>query len=137
MISSDRFELLSENAKNAFDRVALVRIDDRSYSKEIYITDAQYACRDFDWRENSVAYDREKPFFFSLIPSEEYIGISPTADRTQYNFGFDLSTLEECEDDAIDREFGYHDDEKWYYSDFFYEWRKLFKRRKNFSQIIE
>ena len=63
--------------------VSLIRVPDRAFPTEIYITDAQYVYRE---RGDFSLYDGEdKPFFYNAIPDGVFIGISKTEDGRQFN----------------------------------------------------
>ncbi len=63
-------------------RVGLLYIPERSFKRQVYITDAQYVYRPL----NGVApaEDKRLPFFANTL-SGQYVGISKTVDGRQYN----------------------------------------------------
>ncbi len=62
--------------------VSLIRIDDRAFPTQIYITDAEYAYRDTDKYE-LIPSDPSYPYFHLTLPEGEYSGISDR--KRQFN----------------------------------------------------
>lgn len=67
--------------------VSLLRIDNRSFPKEIYITDAEYVYRDMP-EIYTPENDPTKPYFYPSVPEGEYVGISDR--KRQFNCACDL-----------------------------------------------
>ena len=62
--------------------VSLLKIPERKFPKEIYITDAEYVYRNVGaYAERPIDYS--VPYFYSTIPEGEYVGISDK--RKQFN----------------------------------------------------
>ncbi len=63
-------------------KVSLIKIPNRSFPTEIFITDSEYACRDI---ENSIKLpdSPELPYFYYSLPEGEYSGI--TNRKRQFN----------------------------------------------------
>ncbi len=64
--------------------VSLLKIPDRKFPKEIYITDAEYVYRDIDGRYEWCS-DDDRPYFYYAIPEGEHVGISKR--KRQFNSG--------------------------------------------------
>ena len=64
--------------------VSLVRVDDRSFPKDIYVTDSEYVYRDasVDGLRES---DPARPYFYADLPEGEYVGKSKR--EKQFNSG--------------------------------------------------
>lgn len=63
-----------ENSED-ITKISLIKNEDRSFPKEVYITDAEYVYRDIK-RNNKLVYDPNKPYFYSELENGEYVGIS-------------------------------------------------------------
>lgn len=63
-------------------KVSLIRAPERSFPKEIYITDAEYVYRDISAYEERPD-DNKLPYFYYTLPEDEYTGIS--GDKKQFN----------------------------------------------------
>ncbi len=63
-------------------KVALLRINDRSFPKEIVVTDAEFVCRDID-RYTERPIDYAIPYFEYTIPDGVYVGRSKS--KKQFN----------------------------------------------------
>ena len=68
-------------------KVALIKVLDRSFPKEIFITDAQYVYRPVD-KFFGTDTSADKPFFSYMIPEGEYVGISKS--KRQFNRGCNI-----------------------------------------------
>lgn len=62
--------------------VALLKISDRAFPKEIYVTDAEFVYRDID-RYTPRPQDPEQPYFYYTIPDGTFVGKSKT--KKQFN----------------------------------------------------
>lgn len=67
--------------------VSLLRIDGRSFPKEVYVTDAEYVYRDVP-EIYTLENDPTKPYFYPAIPEGEYVGISNR--KRQFNCACEL-----------------------------------------------
>lgn len=67
-------------------KVALLRIVNRDFPKEIFVTDAEYVYRDISGY-SKICIDPEMPYFYYEIPEGEYIGKSRR--EKQFNRGCD------------------------------------------------
>ncbi len=74
--------------------VGLIQVEGRDFPMEIYVTDAQYVYRSLP--EGMPPSDsRDKPFFVGMIEKGHFVGISPTADGSQFNAGAKAALPEE------------------------------------------
>ncbi len=73
-----------ENARLV--RRGLIRVSDRRFPVQVTVRDAQYVYRPLG--EGSPATDADVPFFASLLPYGEYVGISETHTGRQYNAAY-------------------------------------------------
>ena len=64
--------------------VSLIKISDRSFPTEIYITDAEYVYRDIRGVYD-LCGDDEKPYFYYSLPDDTYVGT--TKRKRQFNSG--------------------------------------------------
>lgn len=128
VVSEKQFEGFDEITKSQFEKTSLVLVEDRSFPKQIYVTDAQYVCRrTSEEQPESSEHNPHLPYFAATLPEGEYVGISPSANRTQYNSAFDYEGDEDYEDDFS---FDPREDTKgneWDYRSFFDKWRRFFK----------
>ena len=62
--------------------VSLIKVDNRSFPKEIYVTDAEYVYRDIKSYQE-MNRDGDLPYFYSTLTEEEYAGISKR--KRQFN----------------------------------------------------
>lgn len=53
--------------------VSLIRVNERSFPTEVYITDAEYVQRDGDY---TLGEDNGYPYFYAALPEGEYVGVS-------------------------------------------------------------
>ena len=67
--------------------VSLIKVESRSFPREIFITDAEYVYRDMP-EVNKILSDPSKPYFYPSIPEGEYVGISDR--KRQFNCACDL-----------------------------------------------
>ena len=63
---------------------ALLKIPDRSFPCEVTVADAQYVYRPLPYG-TAPESDPRRPFFYTALPPESFIGISSTRDGKQYN----------------------------------------------------
>ncbi len=68
--------------KEGLIRVSLLSIPERSFKKQVYITDAQYVYRPLNG--SAPADDKTLPFFANALKGK-YVGLSKTANGRQYN----------------------------------------------------
>ena len=55
-------------------KVALIKVADRAFPKEIFVTDAEYVYRDANGY--FLSRDKNQPYFYNDIPDGEYVGKS-------------------------------------------------------------
>ena len=67
--------------------VSLIRVPERSFPKEIIITDAEYVCRDVG-EIMTAEKNSELPYFYPSLAEGEYCGISDR--KRQFNCACDL-----------------------------------------------
>ena len=67
--------------------ISLIRVENRSFPKEIYVTDAEFVYRDIG-AYTPVPRDDGLPYFYYEIPNGEYVGI--TDRKKQFNSGCKL-----------------------------------------------
>lgn len=94
------------------EKVGLIRVENRAFPKQIYVTDAQYVYRQIG--EDDELPDTDKaPFFATLLPKGQFVGISKTENGRQFNAiclshnGSDFSPEGEEERRYLGR--GFHD----------------------------
>ncbi len=63
--------------------VSLIRVENREFPTQIFITDAQYVYRSI--AEAEPCKEQTKPFFYNAIPNGVFVGISKTSDGIQFN----------------------------------------------------
>lgn len=66
------------------EEVGMLLIPDRSFSKQIYVSDAQYVYRPIG-EDAELPDTQSEPFFARTLKKGEYVGISKTADGRQFN----------------------------------------------------
>lgn len=66
------------------EEIGMLLIADRSFSKQIYVSDAQYVYRPIG-EDVELPDTQNEPFFARTLQEGEYVGISKTADGRQFN----------------------------------------------------
>lgn len=65
--------------------VGLLRVEDRDFPTQIYVTDAQYVCRPSDEEGEIGETDPAEPYFVRLLVRGHFAGVSYTENGWQYN----------------------------------------------------
>ena len=65
-------------------KIALIKVSDRAFPKEIYVTDAEYVYRDTA-AYSLESFDPSVPYFYATLPEGEYVGKSKR--EKQFNRG--------------------------------------------------
>ena len=64
--------------------VSLIKVSDRKFPKEVYVTDSEYVYRDIEGKYEWCS-DEDKPYFYYSLPEGDYVGISKR--KRQFNSG--------------------------------------------------
>lgn len=59
-----------------YSKVSLIKVANRSFKAEVYITDAEYVYRDVKLNDIAVPPSENLPYFYNTLSSGEYVGIS-------------------------------------------------------------
>jgi penicillin-binding protein 1A len=74
--------IICEDDKEYAD-VSLIKVVDRSFPKEVYITDAEYVYRDVNLNHIHTMRESDLPYFYSVLNDGEFVGISNK--KSQFN----------------------------------------------------